>query len=153
MEHTFEKLIDIIFVDSPKPPCTYNISLPSDNSASMFQLLMTLLISGARKLYGENIAPSDISEYQFEELKRYIESVGYVIKYNYRNNQTIPKDTETKDTETKDTETKDTETKDTETKDTETKDTEPTYTEPKVINIWFEQYIPLFDCHGRPVIS
>ena len=119
MEHTFEKLIDIIFVDSPKPPCTYNISLPSDNSSTMFQLLMTLLISGARKLYGENITPSDISEYQFEELKRYIESVGYVIKYNYKNNQSD----------------------------------EISDIGPKIINIWFEQYIPLFDCHGRPVIS
>ena len=118
MEHTFEKLVDIIFVDYPKPPCTYNLALPNDNYPTMFQLLMTLLIPGARKLYGENITPSDISEYQFEELKRYIESVGYVIKYNYKNNQNEQTSNQI---------------------------------EQKVINIWFEQYIPLFDCHGRRV--
>ena len=53
-----------------------------------------------------------------EELKRYIESVGYVIKYNYKNNQIEQTSTDI---------------------------------EQKVINIWFEQYIPLFDCHGRRV--
>jgi hypothetical protein len=123
MEHTFENLINIIFVDSPKPPCTYNLSLPRDNSSTMFQLLMTLLISGAKKLYGENITPSDISEDQFEELKRYIESVGYVIKYNYKNNNK------------------------------NNNQIEQTDIAPKIINIWFEQYIPLTDCHGRRVIS
>jgi hypothetical protein len=122
MEYTSENLIDIIFVDSPKPPCTYNLSLPDDNSSTMFQLLMTLLICGAKKLYGENITPSDINEDQFEELKRYIESVGYVIKYNYNNNNNNNNNIEQT-------------------------------IKPKIINIWFEQYISLTDCHGRRVFS
>jgi len=119
MEHTFEKLVDIIFVDSPKPPCTYNIALQNDKNPTMFQLLMTLLISGARKLYGKNITPSDINKYQFEELKRYIESIGYVIKYNYNKIEQT---------------------------------NEATDIGQQVINIWFEQYIPLLNCHGIPLL-
>lgn len=118
MNESLQHLVDIIFIRNPKPPCTYKIALPDDMQQNMFQLLMTLLICGARKLYGENITPSDISEYQFEELKRYIESVGYVIKYNYKDINTD----------------------------------ENIEIRPRIINIWFEQYIQLIDCHGRPVL-
>lgn len=121
MNESLQNLVDIIFIRDPKPPCTYKIALPDDRQQNMFQLLMTLLICGARKLYGENITPSDISEYQFEELKRYIESVGYVIKYNYKDINNINSD-------------------------------ENVNIKPRIINIWFEQYIPLIDCHGRPML-
>lgn len=84
-ENTLRCLVNTIFTSIPKPPCTYTIAVAENISSqvTMFQLLMNLLIAGAKKLYGETITPNDISNEQFEELKRYMESVGYEIKHNY----------------------------------------------------------------------
>lgn len=82
-----ETLVTMIFSKPPKPPCTYTLMLPENvikNQVTMFQLLMNFLIAGAKHLYGDCITPEQISEKQFQELKYYIESVGYMIKYNYR---------------------------------------------------------------------
>jgi hypothetical protein len=120
MDKSLEDLVNTIFSGTPKPPCTYNIALSetSSDTTTMFQLLMGLLISGARYLYGETVTPNDISPNQFEELKRYMESVGYQIKHNYK---TVGEDDPNLPDELK----------------------------PRMINIWFEQYIPFIDCHGR----
>lgn len=122
---TLQTIVNMVFSNSPKPPCTYNLALPDTNSknCTMFQFLMSLLVSGAKKLYGENITPAEISEYQFSELKCYIESVGYIIKYNY----SFLGDPDP--------------------------NLDPTIEHrPKIINIWFEQYNNPTDCHGRRVI-
>ena len=141
MNESLQNLVDIIFIRDPKPPCTYKIALPDDRQQNMFQLLMTLLICGARKLYGENITPSDISEYQFEELKRYIESVGYVIKYNYKDINNINSDENVNvDVNVDDN------------VDDNVNVDDNIGIKPRIINIWFEQYIPLIDCHGRPML-
>lgn len=76
-------IIDKVFTRIPYPPCTF--SLVFQENIPVFQTLMTILITGAKRLYGESITPSDISDRQFDELKRYMESLGYHIKYNYTN--------------------------------------------------------------------
>ena len=81
-----ETLVEMIFSKPPNPPCTYTLMLPENsnvNQVIMFQLLMNFLISGAKKLYGNDVTPEKISDKQFQELKYYIESIGYMIKYNY----------------------------------------------------------------------
>lgn len=107
-----EKSLDRIFSEPPKPPCTYNLKLAENDNTTMFQLLMSVLIYGAKKLYGHNITPGEITSQQFDTLKSYIRSMGYVIKYNYS-------------------------------------DLKLNNTNAPIINIWFEQYIPNVDCHGR----
>lgn len=82
---TLNSLIKTIFTGPPRPPCTYTIAVSDDQNTTLFQLLMSILITGAKFLYGESITPSDISQEQFDELKLYIESIGYQIKYNYTN--------------------------------------------------------------------
>lgn len=79
---SLQELVHIIFSKPPRPPCTYMLTQDSPN-VTLFQLLMTLLISGAKQLYGENITPNEITDKQFRELQSYIESVGYKIKYNF----------------------------------------------------------------------
>ncbi len=79
---SLQDLVNIIFSKPPKPPCTYMLTQDSSN-VTYFQLLMSLLISGAKILYGENITPNDITDNQFKELQSYIESVGFRIKYNF----------------------------------------------------------------------
>lgn len=111
-------MIDEIFSKYPKPPCTYNLNLSNDNNGTLFQLLMGVLMYGAKKLYGDNISPENITEEQYKTLQSYMESMGYVIKYNY----------------------------------TDLKCINPNYIQPGVmLNIWFEQYIPNVDCHGKRI--
>ena len=43
---------------------------------------MNILILGARKIFGENINPAFISEKDFNLLKEYILSIGYILKSN-----------------------------------------------------------------------
>lgn len=120
-----ESLVNMIFSKPPKPPCTYNLTLPENinlNQVIMFQMLMTFLISGAKHLYGNHITPEQISEKQFQELKYYVESVGYVIKYNYKYL----------------------------TEEIKTNTNNP-LEQPRIINIWFEKYFDKTDCHGRKV--
>ena len=124
-----ETLVNVIFSKPPKPPCTYNLMLPETvivNQIVMFQLLMKFLITGAKFLYGNHITPEQISEKQFEELKHYIESIGFMIRYNYKyitNNET----------------------------NNETPNNLSPLEHPRVINIWFEKYFEKTDCHGRKI--
>lgn len=113
-EKSLEDIVIDIFSKPPKKPCTYNISISPN--ITLFQLLMSILISGARHLYGESISPNDITSDQFDELKCYMESVGYKIKYNYK---LLNDDPNILDEH-----------------------------KPRIINIWFEQFIPSINCHG-----
>jgi hypothetical protein len=79
--NNLDKVIEIIFSGTPKPPCTYSVIC--DLNISPFQLLMKILVDGTKHLYGESITPDQISEEQFNMLKMYMESIGYSIKYNY----------------------------------------------------------------------
>lgn len=116
-EKTLEDIVIKIFSEPPKKPCTYNVSILHSPNITLFQLLMSILVSGARHLYGESISPNDITSEQFDELKCYMESVGYKIKYNY----------------------------------TFLNESDPNILDenrPRIINIWFEQFIPTINCHG-----
>ena len=117
-----ESIVNMIFANSPKPPCTYKIELSNElimQNVSLFQLLMSILVSGAKKLYGEQIVPNQISEKQFSVLKSYMASMGYIIKHNYSYPEQQILDSNS--------------------------------IRATVINIWFEQYISPTDCHGRVV--
>ena len=80
---SLDQLVKTIFNGPPRPPCTYNIALSEDQNITLFQLLMSILITGAKYLYGDSITPGEISENQFDDLKLYMKSIGYEIKYNY----------------------------------------------------------------------
>lgn len=120
-DKTLSGLVDMIFTNSPKPECTYTVAVAEQISTevSLFQLLMNILVAGAKKLYGDNITPNDISEEQFEELKTYIRSIGYEIKHEYKFLIDDP-------------------------------DIDDKY-KPRIMNIWFEQIIPKYNCRGRKI--
>jgi hypothetical protein len=82
---SLNSLVKTIFTGPPRPQCTYTIAISDDQNTTLFQLLMSVLITGAKFLYGESITPSDISQEQFDELKLYMESMGYKVKHNYTN--------------------------------------------------------------------
>lgn len=83
---SIENIVDLVFSKYPKQPCTYCLTLPEYQitQSQLFNMLMSVLISGAKRLYGNSIRPSDISEKQFDTLKMYIESLGYSLKYDYK---------------------------------------------------------------------
>ena len=121
-EITLQDIVIKIFSEPPKNPCTYNLSVLNSPNITLFQLLMSLLISGARHLYGESVSPNDITNDQFEELKSYMESVGYKIKHNYTLLNENDSDPNTLDEHN-----------------------------PRMINIWFEEFKPIINCHGIPI--
>jgi len=87
LENNLDRVIKTVFSGDPRPPCTYSISLSNElveKNISPFQLLMKILVDGAKLLYGESVTPDQISDKQFEMLKMYMESLGYSIKYNYK---------------------------------------------------------------------
>jgi len=83
---SIDNIVDLVFSKDPKPPCTYYLTLPEYQitQSQIFNMLMSVLISGAKRLYGDSIRPSDISDKQFSTLKMYIESLGYSLKYDYK---------------------------------------------------------------------
>ena len=81
-------IVNVVFAKEPLPPYTYNIGLAEDAyNVTLFQLLMNILMCGARKIYGDYITAENLTKRQFEELQRYMMSIGYIIKYNYTYNK------------------------------------------------------------------
>jgi hypothetical protein len=85
-------IVNIVFVKEPLPPYTYSVLLSEHTyNVTLFQLLMNILICGAKKIYGEDITADNITKAQLETLQRYMMSIGYIIKYNYTyNEENIP---------------------------------------------------------------
>jgi len=73
--------VDKVFSCPPKDPCTYLIG--TLHTANKLQMLMNILILGARKIYGNDIEPSKITLKQLDNLQSYFKSFGYKIKYVY----------------------------------------------------------------------
>jgi hypothetical protein len=85
-------IVNVVFAKEPLPPYTYNIALAEDAyNVTLFQLLMNILMCGAKKIYGDFITADNLTKDQFEELQKYMMSIGYIIKYNYTyNKENIP---------------------------------------------------------------
>lgn len=80
-EIQMEHIIHCLFNSRPRPPCTYNLQLYR-LSTPVPSILMSILVSGARILYGgQNLKIFDISKEQFSKLNEYMESIGFTIKY------------------------------------------------------------------------
>lgn len=79
MNFNIEQLVNFIFLNYPKPPCSYNLNI---DAPSKLPVLLEILLTGARKLYGP-ICPKEITEKQFDTLNSYMQSIGYTIKYNF----------------------------------------------------------------------
>lgn len=76
-----EDIIQCLFTSRPRPPCTYNLQL-YNLQAPIQSILMSILMSGARILYGgQNLKIFDITKQQYNTLNEYIESIGFTIKY------------------------------------------------------------------------
>jgi hypothetical protein len=71
-----------LFTRPPLDPCTYKI-FDDDKPEKMFPVLMSLLIHGAKHMYGKDITPAKITSSQLTTLKLYFMSIGYQIKHSF----------------------------------------------------------------------
>ena len=71
--------VNHIFSGDPKPPCTFTIHLPKKE---INKILWHILVTGARKIYGNTISIDTIQPYQVCLLDKYIQSLGFKIKYD-----------------------------------------------------------------------
>jgi hypothetical protein len=91
METTVLELINTVFKSAPLDVCAYKIESPlihNDNDNHdiiMFPILMNIMISGAKILYGQDTTPQSLSVSQFNKLKQYIMSLGYQVEHSYTN--------------------------------------------------------------------
>lgn len=86
MNVTVNEIVDLIFSKPPQPPHSYTIDLTAataEQNITVFQILMNILINGAKRLFGEHVTPNTISSEQFQTLQEYMKSIGYNIKHNY----------------------------------------------------------------------
>lgn len=84
LETNLHHIAQHIFSQPPAPPFSYQLGLdhpvPEGEDAAQyhFEILSYLLIWGARYLYGQDVHPATMTEDQFDRLRAYMISTGYV---------------------------------------------------------------------------
>lgn len=73
--------INNIFNGIPKPPCTFSIKFKDMPLQQRNKLLFKILVTGAKKIFGNQITIDNIDNHQFNILDKYIQSMGYKINY------------------------------------------------------------------------
>jgi hypothetical protein len=71
--------VENLFSQNPKPPCSVKLQLT--NPSKRIETLMSILINGAKYLYGQEISPNNLTIDQFQYLQTYFNSIGFVIRY------------------------------------------------------------------------
>lgn len=90
------EFINTIFSKPASKPCSFIINSRltlneyEKNRHIMLPILMNILILGAKKLFGENITPKNMTPSQFEILQNYFKSFGFIIKYDFIIENDIP---------------------------------------------------------------
>lgn len=83
-----EDIVEYIFSKPPEQAFTYPIVIMEkfhpDPRVCAFPYLMNILLSGAKKLFGNDITPQTISEDQFKTLQTYMLSMGYRVHYRFK---------------------------------------------------------------------
>lgn len=56
----------------------------------MLPILMNILILGAKKKFGNDITPKNMTPSQFEILQNYFKSFGFIVKYDFIMENNVP---------------------------------------------------------------
>ena len=68
-----------LFSKKAGTPCSINLQLTNDSKR--LEALMSILVNGARILYGPSVNPQNLSTEQFNCLQSYFNSIGFVIRF------------------------------------------------------------------------
>jgi hypothetical protein len=86
LQTSIEDIVNIVFVSKPSDVCSYNLmtSIGQTDAITMFPILMQIMVMGAKKLFGEDVTPQNMTRQQFATLKRYMLCIGFQVKDSYR---------------------------------------------------------------------
>jgi len=76
-------IVQSVFSIPPKPPLSFDLQLDTPPNVTLFQVLMSIFVQGARMLYGSDLTINNITSQQFQTLNECMESMGYTVKYEY----------------------------------------------------------------------
>lgn len=87
------ELVKTIFTKPPQETCTFKLHLVHANAATdkdiynvhMFPYLMDIFMNGAMILFGQTITPQNMTNEQFELLKKYMLSLSHKVMHRYDN--------------------------------------------------------------------
>jgi hypothetical protein len=81
------QIFDVIFTESPKPSNTYNLRLDASNpdnvNVKIDDILINIFFNGIKTLYGETTTLRNITQEQYENLNKYMQSLGYNTIFEY----------------------------------------------------------------------
>lgn len=73
----------------PQPPCSIQLIMDHEADKDVeFDLLTDYTLSCMTILFGPKITPIDLTEEQFDQLNRYVKSIGYVLNVTKEENET-----------------------------------------------------------------
>jgi hypothetical protein len=79
-------MITNIFSDCPKDPKSIHLSFDITDEYELFKILVNILTNGMKILYGDDNNKVDINKItaeNFNNIKKYFNSFGFIIKYKY----------------------------------------------------------------------
>lgn len=68
-----------LFSKKAGSPCSIKLQLTNDSKR--LEALMSILVNGAKILYGPSVNPQTLSIEQFNYLQSYFYSIGYVVRF------------------------------------------------------------------------
>jgi hypothetical protein len=83
------QVFEIIFKEEPKPSNTYDLKLdesnPENANIKIDDILINVFFNGMKILYGETTNLRNITQEQYENLNKYMQSLGYnaIFEYEY----------------------------------------------------------------------
>ncbi len=81
------KVFEVIFKEEAKPPNTYNLRLdnskPENANIKIDDILVNIFFSGMKTLFGEETNLRNITQEQYENLNKYMHSLGYNTIFEY----------------------------------------------------------------------
>lgn len=83
------QILSMIFSEPPKDTNTYSLRLddsnPDNQNVNINDILINVFFNGLRILYGESVTLRNITQEQYENINKYMHSLGYntVFEYEY----------------------------------------------------------------------
>lgn len=81
------KTFETIFLEDPKSPNTYNLTLdnsnPDNSNIKIDDILINVFLTGMKSLFGETTTLRNITQEQYEYIDKYMQSFGYHTIFNY----------------------------------------------------------------------
>jgi len=90
IENQINKFVNMIFSSDPVSPKSFIFEY-NGSEEQLNNILINILISGSKKIFGESTSIPYITEDQLELLNKYMQSMGYRVKreYIYKDDQII----------------------------------------------------------------